>query len=579
MTTTKGSFNASQLFTAEVDWLAMWQSLVKSVLSFLGNLVLAILLLVVGWLVIGYILMPILRRVLRARDFDVTVIRFIELSANYFLKIMLIISCIDLLGVQVLSFSAFLAAFGIGVGASVSGFIQNFFAGLILVGQKPVKSGDWIDMFNSVSGTLETIGITHTTLSTPQRTKITVPNSKIVEACVNNYNSSEIMRADIECFVRHTENIKLVRQLFFEACAVESRIRSEPKPVLQISEISLQAVKISCRMFTSQEDYWQVISSMREQLKMQFERYGVQFQIERRELEFTPGPGIKMLGGGHTETSGSDYKDYRTAKPAADDLAKLEELNTHWDSLLESIESARARADEHHKRNHFAKPLKSLRRKFFFTGKVSQVQDSSEEQDDLVETVVNYSKTALQTEAGEHVHQRDGLLGRRDYERRLKRRASRIRKEPLASSTSDHIATGATTAPAVSLTVPAQPPRAASFHGATTTTETLQVPTASEAAAATAATAAAAAAGAPASTTPLTTTTTGLASVRTTGFKSAREHIDEDDPDQSAGSASGGSGDGGDGNSGNSGANVAAQAVAVVAATTAFQQATAGKGK
>jgi small conductance mechanosensitive channel len=394
-----GGFNASELFTAPVNWAALWESLVTSILGFLGNLVLALLLLLVGWLVISYILMPILRRVLRAKSFDVTVIRFVELSVNYFLKIMLVISCIDLLGVQVLSFSAFLAAFGIGVGASVSGFIQNFFAGLILVGQKPHKSGDWIEIFDSVSGTLDTVGITHSTLTTPQCTKITVPNSKLVEASVNNYNSSEIMRADIECFVRHTENIKLVRQLFFQACAAESRIRSEPKPVLQVSEINLQAVKLSCRMFTSSGDYWPVMAAMREQLKGQFERYGVQFQIERRELEFTPGPGVKMLGGGGKSADFADYKDYRTAKPDAEDLSKLEELNTHWDSLLDAIDSARTRAEEHHKHNQFARPIKSLHKLFSET----EVADSSEEQDQLVETVVNYSKTALQTE-GRRAH-------------------------------------------------------------------------------------------------------------------------------------------------------------------------------
>lgn len=515
----------------------------------------------VGWIAISYILMPILRRVLRARQLDVTVIRFIELSVNVFLKIMLVISAIDLLGVQVLSFSAFLAAFGIGVGASVSGFIQNFFAGLILVGQKPCKSGDWIDIFGSVSGTLDTIGITHCTLTTPQGTQITVPNSKLVESCVNNYNTCEVMRADIECFVRHTENVQLVRELFFEACALESRIRPEPKPILQVAEIGMQAIKLSMRMYTSQDDYWPVLSAMRELVKQQFERYGLQFQIERRELEFTPGPGIKMLatGSANDEPCPELPREYRTGKPTAEDVAKLHELNTHWDSLIDAIDNAKSRAEEHHKRHQFGKPLKSLRRKFF--SYEARVEDSSEEQDDLVDTVRNYSKTALQTEAGEHVHQRDGLLGRRDYERRLKRRASKLRKEGLSSSTSDHL-----NVPAPTLGVPANVPRASSYHPSTD--NELKPPPAVAAAAAAATTTTTSATTSNASTAAAVTLavpasrSSGMGPVRSAGFHSAR-HDDGDDS----------------GSGGNDVADIATQAAAVYAVTSGPGVVAATKGK
>jgi small conductance mechanosensitive channel len=511
--------------------------------------------------------MPILRRVLKARNIDVTVNRFIVLSVNVFLKVMLVISAIDLLGVQVLSFSAFLAAFGIGVGASVSGFIQNFFAGLILVGQQPCKSGDWIDIFGSVSGTLDTIGITHSTLKTPQGTQITVPNIKLIESCVSNYNAYEIMRADIECYIRHTENVQLVRELFFEACALESRIRSEPKPVMQVAEIGMHGIKVSMRMYTSQDDYWPVLSAMRELVKQQFERYGLQFQIERRELEFTPGPGIKMLATGSVDDEPcSDLpRQYRNAKPTADDLSKLHELNTHWDSLIDAIDNARTRAEEHHKRNHFAKPLKSLRRKFLFAQE-ARVEDSSEEQDDLVDTVLNYSKTALQTEAGEHVHQRDGLLGRRDYERRLKRRASKLRREGLSSSTSDHLNLGATSA--TTLAVPANAPRASSYHPSTESE--LKPPPTVVAAAAAATTTTTSATTSNASTAAAVTlavpaarsSDTGVGPVRSAGFRSARHDAADDS----------GSGD-------NDVADIATQAAAVFAVTSGQSVVSGSKGK
>jgi small conductance mechanosensitive channel len=362
-----------------INWLALYQNIVTSIVNFVGRFLIALLLLVVGWLAISLLLF-ILRHVLRARKFDSPVVNFIVMSIGLFLKSMLIISCIDLLGVQVLSFSAFFAAFGIGVGASVSGAIQNFFAGLMLIVHKAHVVGDWVLIDNGIEGEIATIGVTHSSLKTAQNQHITVPNADLIARTVTNFSKEKQMRCDVTCTIRHSEDVDLVRNLFFELCAAHEQVLAMPKPVMRVTEVTSDGLQLSFRAWCLSEDYWPLFSSLREELKVQFECHGVQFQTARIEVESTQ-PGDVVRG-------------YRCARPTAEVLAKLDKLSEMWDVMVDAVDVVKKKAEAHHSRISVRKPLKMLRRKF-----IAQASDSSEEASERVERVKNFSKTALQTQA------------------------------------------------------------------------------------------------------------------------------------------------------------------------------------
>jgi len=362
-----------------INWLALYQNVVTSIVNFVGRFLIALLLLVVGWLAISLLLF-ILRHVLRARKFDSPVVNFIVLSIGLFLKSMLLISCIDLLGVQVLSFSAFFAAFGIGVGASVSGAIQNFFAGLMLIVHKAHVVGDWVVIDSGIEGEIAIIGVTHSSLKTPQNQHITVPNADLISRTVTNFSKEKQLRCDVTCAIRHSEDVDLVRNLFFELCAAHEKVLAMPKPVMRVTDVTSDGLLLSFRAWCMAEDYWPLFSSLREELKVQFECHGVQFQTARIEVESTQ-PGDVVRG-------------YRCARPTAEVLAKLDKLSEMWDVMVDAVDVVKKKAEAHHSRISVRKPLKILRRKF-----IAQASDSSEEASERVERVKNFSKTALQTQA------------------------------------------------------------------------------------------------------------------------------------------------------------------------------------
>jgi small-conductance mechanosensitive channel len=162
---------------------------------------------------------------------------------------------LDALGIGVLSFAAFIAAFGLGFGQGLASVAQNIVAGIQIVFLQIIAIGDWVLVTGFESGEVFHIGLTHTTIITFPRTRLTVPNSSITnlgerdamllllllfllvvvvvvalfdaqlfETGVTNYNRESRMRVVFDLIFRHQENIQLIRQVFFALCAKEDRI-------------------------------------------------------------------------------------------------------------------------------------------------------------------------------------------------------------------------------------------------------------------------------------------------------------------------------------------------------------------
>ena len=129
-----------------------------------GRIIGAILIFVVGRFLISFI-KKLLSKLLMKRHIDAGIQSFIKSLVNILLTILLIIAVIGKLGVETSSFAALLASAGVAVGMALSGNLQNFAGGLIVLLFRPFKVGDWIES-QGVSGTVREIQIFHTILTT-----------------------------------------------------------------------------------------------------------------------------------------------------------------------------------------------------------------------------------------------------------------------------------------------------------------------------------------------------------------------------------------------------------------------------
>ena len=178
-----------------LDKLALvTQQLIDSGIQAGGHILKAVIVFLVGRFLIR-MLNRLVRRLMDKRNVDISIKTFVKSLVNILLTVLLIISVVGALGVETTSFAALLASAGVAVGMALSGNLQNFAGGLVILLFKPYKVGDWIDAQN-VSGTVKEIQIFHTILTTADNKLIYVPNGALSSGVVTNYSNQTTRRVE-----------------------------------------------------------------------------------------------------------------------------------------------------------------------------------------------------------------------------------------------------------------------------------------------------------------------------------------------------------------------------------------------
>jgi len=170
---------------------SLWQKLYDVVITFGPRLVGAIITLIVGWWIIR-IIQKAIRKSFEKRDMDSALRGFLNSIIGVLLKVMLLISVIGMVGVQMTSFIAILGAAGLAVGMALSGSLQNFAGGIIILLFKPFKVGDYIEA-QGHSGSVSEIQIFNTILKTPDNKTIIIPNGGLSTGSMINYSTESII--------------------------------------------------------------------------------------------------------------------------------------------------------------------------------------------------------------------------------------------------------------------------------------------------------------------------------------------------------------------------------------------------
>ena len=239
------------------------------------TLIKAFLVFIVGRLLINLV-NKLIKRVLLKRDIDPSVKTFVGSLVNVVLTILLIISVVGALGVQTTSFAALLASAGVAVGMALSGTLQNFAGGVMILLFKPYKVGDFIEA-QGYSGTVKEIQIFNTILNTPDNKTIIIPNGGLSTGSLNNYSKEGRRRVDWKIGIAYGDDFDTARKAILELLAADKRVFDDPAPFVVLSSLADSAIEITVRVWTASENYWGVFFDFNEQVYKQFDKYGLHF--------------------------------------------------------------------------------------------------------------------------------------------------------------------------------------------------------------------------------------------------------------------------------------------------------------
>ena len=239
------------------------------------RILIAVIVFIIGRFLIS-ILNKFIRRLLDRRKVDISIKTFIKSLVNITLTILLIISVVGALGVETTSFAALLASAGMAVGMALSGNLQNFAGGLIVLLFKPYKVGDWIES-QGVSGTVKEIQIFHTILATGDNKVIYIPNGAMSSGVVTNYNTQTTRRVEWIVGIDYGEDYNKVEQIVRDILAADSRILNEPAPFIALHALDASSVNVVARVWVNNGDYWGVYFDINKAIYETFNEKGVNF--------------------------------------------------------------------------------------------------------------------------------------------------------------------------------------------------------------------------------------------------------------------------------------------------------------
>ncbi|TWJ18644.1 small conductance mechanosensitive channel [Bacteroides zoogleoformans] len=238
-----------------------------------GRIISAAFIFIIGRLLISFI-KKFIAKVMLKRRIDAGIQSFVKSLVNILLTVLLIVAVIGKLGIETTSFAALLASAGVAIGMALSGNLQNFAGGLVVLFLRPYKVGDWIES-QGVSGTVREIQIFHTILTTGDNKVIYIPNGALSSGTVINYNKEGTRRVEWIIGVEYGEDYDKVEATIRRILAADERILSSPEPFLALHALADSSVNVVVRVWVKSQDYWAVYFDLNKNIYSEFNKEGI----------------------------------------------------------------------------------------------------------------------------------------------------------------------------------------------------------------------------------------------------------------------------------------------------------------
>ena len=242
----------------------------------------AIIILIVGRIVAG-IGRRIIRRILEKSKADPSIVSFVE-SLTYFLILTFaVLAALAKFGIQTASLVAVLGAAGFAIGFALQGSLANFAAGVMILGFRPFREGDFI-MGAGESGTVKEINLFTTVLATPDNIKIMIPNGKLFGDIIKNVSAFDTRRVDLVIGIGYSSDIQKAIDVITKLIKEDSRILDEPAFQIAVSELGDSSVNLVVRPWVKKEDYWSVKFNLTRNIKEGFDENGIEIPFPQRVI-------------------------------------------------------------------------------------------------------------------------------------------------------------------------------------------------------------------------------------------------------------------------------------------------------
>ena len=255
------------------------------------SLTAAILVFYAGRFLIGRIY-AVVNRMLTRHNTEPSLVTFILSAVRIVLYFILIITVIGILGIETSSFLALFASAGVAVGMALSGTLQNFAGGVLILALKPYKIGDYIEA-QGFAGTVKKIEIFNTIITTPDNKTIIIPNGALSTSPINNSNIQPYRRVEWNVGISYGDSVERARKVILEMFSTDPAVVTAEDapgygltaPVVYVGSLDDSAVTLKIRVWVLREKYWDTFFGYNERFYNELpEKAGVNFPFPQMDV-------------------------------------------------------------------------------------------------------------------------------------------------------------------------------------------------------------------------------------------------------------------------------------------------------
>ncbi|MEC6908835.1 small-conductance mechanosensitive channel MscS [Photobacterium piscicola] len=261
------------------NWIAKNQDLL---VQYAVNIVSALLILFIGNIIVKLIAGSI-AKILRKKDMDNAVVEFIHGLVRYVLFVIVLIAALSRIGVQTASVVAVIGAAGLAIGLALQGSLSNFAAGVLIVGFRPFKSGDYVEVAG-VAGAVESIQIFSTELRTPDNKTVIVPNAHIIGNPITNYSRNDTRRIDLVIGVSYNADLQKTKEVLRRVVTSDTRVLKDPEPTIGVVALADSSVNFVVRPWVNTPDYWAVYFDLNQAIKEELDKEGIEIPFPQMDV-------------------------------------------------------------------------------------------------------------------------------------------------------------------------------------------------------------------------------------------------------------------------------------------------------
>ena len=260
------------------DWEKFYDKAYNWLLTFGPRLLLAIAIFIIGlWLI--RMLSRVIKRVLSNHNFSPSLRIFLQNLIALTLQILLVLMVMQVIGIQLTFFTAIVAGFSVAAGLALSGTLQNFVSGILILVLKPYRVGDNIAIQNQ-EGTVTAIQLFYTTVLTFDNKTIIIPNGQLSNNVVTNLSREGKRRLDIDIKLVYSNDIAVVKKLLEDTLRTIQNILPEPPFRIGVSKLEYEFFIITVNVWVNAHGFYDMNLLLNEKFIIELKNAGIKFPLK-----------------------------------------------------------------------------------------------------------------------------------------------------------------------------------------------------------------------------------------------------------------------------------------------------------